>query len=56
MLKYSLFKLDEGLGEPAYNYFLHTASMNVLRFSRLFHWHIEIIPQVDRLMFRENLN
>lgn len=51
ILKYSLLKLDKGLGEPAYNYYFHTAPVNVdSRQSKVdsrYHWHIEIFPRID---------
>ncbi len=45
ILKYSLLKLDKGLGEPAYNHFIHTSPVNVK--SQQYHWHVEIFPRID---------
>lgn len=51
ILKYSLFKLDKGLGEPAYNCYVHTTPVNILGYkpeiSDFYHWHIEIFPRID---------
>jgi UDPglucose--hexose-1-phosphate uridylyltransferase len=51
ILKYSLLKLDKGLGEPAYNYFIHTAPVNIVGYKpeipNFYHWHIEIFPRID---------
>lgn len=45
VLKASLYKIDEGLDNPPYNYFIHTAptQQNVEGF---YHWHLEIIPKL----------
>jgi UDPglucose--hexose-1-phosphate uridylyltransferase len=40
-----LSRLSEGLGDPAYNFYLHTSPVNdgVRAF---YHWHIEILPRL----------
>lgn len=43
--KIIFYKLDAGLNNPPYNYFIHTAptQQNVDQF---YHWHVEIIPKL----------
>ena len=47
MMKRVLIALDLVLGEPAYNWFVHT---NPLRSPELphYHWHIEVLPRTAR--------
>lgn len=44
-LKTALAKLGGGLGDPAYNFFIHTAPTADGRRAPHYHWHIEIIPK-----------
>lgn len=49
LLKTYLKRLDGKLGEPAYNYYLHTLPVNG-RFSayeKQYHWHITIFPRLN---------
>jgi UDPglucose--hexose-1-phosphate uridylyltransferase len=39
-------KLDIGFGDPAYNFFIHTAPFKNYDCERYFHYHIEIVPRV----------
>jgi UDPglucose--hexose-1-phosphate uridylyltransferase len=48
ILKAVLMKLDAGLGRPAYNYFIHTAPLNVPP-QESYHWHLEILPCFSRV-------
>jgi UDPglucose--hexose-1-phosphate uridylyltransferase len=43
--KSSFFKLDEAVGYPPYNCFIHTAPLHE-SIDECFHWHIEIIPKL----------
>ena len=55
ILKLTLLKLKKLLGDPPYNYILHTAPFRkprrgywkTLEFD--FHWHIEIMPRLTRV-------
>ena len=44
-LRVALVKLDRGLKDPAYNFFIHTAPTADGRSSPHYHWHIEIVPK-----------
>jgi len=44
----SLKKLDKALGDPPYNFMLHTSPV-VMPDLPYYHWHIEITPRVTRL-------
>ena len=44
-LRMSLGKLYVGLGNPDYNFFIHTAPVKDLEEHGYYHWHIEIIPK-----------
>lgn len=49
LLKKYLKRLDERLGEPAYNYYLHSLPVNG-RFSayqKQYHWHMTIFPRLN---------
>lgn len=43
-LKISLWKLHRGLGNPAYNFFIHTVPVRGHQYDH-YHWHIEIVPK-----------
>jgi len=58
VLKNVLKKIRQALGNPAYNYILHTSPVTVPRPGRPemwgtieldYHWHIEIIPRLTRI-------
>ena len=44
-LQAALAKLNRGLGDPAYNFFIHTAPTTGSTAASYYHWHIEIIPK-----------
>jgi UDPglucose--hexose-1-phosphate uridylyltransferase len=41
-------KLVDALGNPAYNYMLHTTPTDH-RESESYHWHIEVVPRLTRM-------
>lgn len=45
-LKAVLYKLDEGLNDPPFNFFIHSTP-NKDNFNELFHWHLEIYPRLS---------
>ena len=47
-LQESLCRLDAALGEPPYNYVLHTTPFNSPEVEH-FHWHVEVIPRVTHV-------
>lgn len=56
ILKIVLSKLKKALGDPPYNYIIHTAPFRVGKKSGYwrtieddYHWHIEIIPRLTRV-------
>ena len=44
-LRSALAKLERGLGDPAYNFFIHTAPTADGGRMPHYHWHIEIVPK-----------
>lgn len=44
-LRLALAKLDRALGDPAYNFFIHTAPTANGKRAGHYHWHIEILPK-----------
>lgn len=48
LLKESLMKMQVALGQPAYNFVLHTSPMNGNN-GRHYHWHIEIMPKLTKM-------
>lgn len=46
-LRASLAKLHKGLGDPDYNFFLHTAPVGDRKNFDHYHWHLEIIPKTS---------
>ena len=48
LLKESLMKMRLALGEPSYNFVLHTSPMNRGN-GRHYHWHIEIMPKLTKM-------
>jgi UDPglucose--hexose-1-phosphate uridylyltransferase len=44
-LRIALAKIGRSLGDPAYNFFIHTAPVQGSSDGRHYHWHIEIIPK-----------
>lgn len=42
-------KLDKGLNQPPYNYFIHTAPAKLGHPSIYYHWHLEITPRLSKL-------
>jgi UDPglucose--hexose-1-phosphate uridylyltransferase len=47
LLKQVLIALDRAQGEPAYNWFVHTAPLRSAELAH-FHWHIEVLPRTAR--------
>lgn len=45
-LRAVLIKIDKGLNNPAYNFFLHTAPCDGKDYSH-YHWHFEILPKTS---------
>lgn len=48
LLKESLMKMRIALGEPSYNFVLHTSPMNGNN-GQHYHWHIEIMPKLTKM-------
>jgi UDPglucose--hexose-1-phosphate uridylyltransferase len=48
LLKESLMKMRVALGQPSYNFVLHTSPMNGNN-GRHYHWHIEIMPKLTKM-------
>jgi len=48
LLKESLMKMRVALGQPSYNFILHTSPMNGNN-GRHYHWHIEIMPKLTKM-------
>lgn len=48
ILKETLWRLKECLGNPAYNFYLHISPVNY-EFEETFLWHVEIVPQLTRV-------
>jgi UDPglucose--hexose-1-phosphate uridylyltransferase len=48
LLKKYLQRLDERLGEPSYNYYLHTLPVNgrFSTYTKQYHWHFTIFPRL----------
>jgi len=46
-LQYSLKKLEKALGNPNYNFFIHTAPLKDKDKYSHYHWHIEIMPRLN---------
>lgn len=44
-LRVSLAKIFRGLGDPDYNFFIHTAPVASAREDSHYHWHMEIVPK-----------
>jgi len=44
-LRVSLAKLFKGLGNPDYNFFIHTAPVSSTEEFSHYHWHMEIVPK-----------
>ena len=47
ILQDELKRVKKALGNPSYNYYLHTAPIGYVHAQR-YHWHIEIIPKLTR--------
>jgi UDPglucose--hexose-1-phosphate uridylyltransferase len=52
LLRDVLARLYFGLGDPAYNYFIHTSpcrdpELKVGEFGKVYHWHLEIMPKLS---------
>ncbi|OGI17397.1 MAG: hypothetical protein A2Z52_01960 [Candidatus Moranbacteria bacterium RBG_19FT_COMBO_42_6] len=45
-LQISINKIFKALGDPAYNFYIHTSPCDGKDYSH-FHWHIEIIPRTS---------
>lgn len=46
-LQYSLRFIEKKLGDPDYNFFIHTAPIKDKEKYRHYHWHIEITPKIS---------
>ncbi|MFH0712816.1 MAG: DUF4921 family protein [Candidatus Jorgensenbacteria bacterium] len=46
-LQFSLKKIEKKLGDPDYNFFIHTAPVEDKGKYRHYHWHLEIIPKTN---------
>ena len=46
-LQHSLRSLEKNLGDPDYNFFIHTAPVKNKERYRHYHWHIEITPVIS---------
>ena len=44
-LHQALARLDAGLNDPAYNFFIHTAPTSDGELEERYHWHLEILPK-----------
>ena len=51
VLKFSLQKIYNKLGNPSYNYYIHTMPVTHSLFTRYdersYHWHLEILPRLN---------
>ena len=45
-LKATLTALQQGLNDPPFNYFIHSAPLKG-DYSRHYHWHLELIPKLS---------
>jgi len=45
--QFSLRKLEKNLGDPDYNFFIHTAPLHEKDKYRHYHWHLEILPRLS---------
>ena len=43
----SLLKIEKKLGDPDYNFFIHTAPLAGRKEYKHYHWHIEIQPKIS---------
>ncbi len=48
-LGFTLRKISEKLGDPDYNFFLHTAPFRDANEYKMYHWHMEVIPKISLL-------
>ena len=48
ILKNALSRIKKSLGDPSYNFMIHTLPINE-KSHETFHWHIEIIPQLTQV-------
>lgn len=48
-MKLTLISLKNTLGDPAYNYMLHTVPLTLSSDLEDYHWHFEIIPRLVRV-------
>ena len=46
-LQKSLLKIEKKLGDPDYNFFIHTAPLTGKKEYKHYHWHIEIQPKIS---------
>lgn len=46
-LQFALRRMEKKLGDPDYNFFIHTAPVKDRKNYRHYHWHIEIIPKTN---------
>jgi len=49
LLRQTLRRLRGALGDPAYNYVLHTAPARGDQVDEFYHWHLEIMPKLTRV-------
>ena len=48
-LSVALGRISERLGDPDYNFFLHTAPFQKAEEYKMYHWHMEVIPKLSLL-------
>jgi UDPglucose--hexose-1-phosphate uridylyltransferase len=46
-LQVTLLKMEKKLGDPDYNFFIHTAPIKNKENYRYYHWHIEVLPKIN---------
>lgn len=46
LLQKSLLAMEKRLGDPDYNFFIHTAPLRNKKRYHHYHWHIEILPKI----------
>ncbi len=42
-----LIRIEKRLGDPDYNFFIHTAPLRDKKSHSHYHWHIEIVPKIS---------
>ena len=49
ILKQTMGRIKEVLDNPPYNYIIHTCPVNIIEMPGGYHWHIEIMPKLNRV-------